>query len=65
MKVLYKAQVHSEKGWQDVSSQWFTDLQTAKNLVTSLEKPRLNHKRVIKKIVTTPHSYQISLAYTD
>jgi hypothetical protein len=65
MKVLYKPQVHSEKGWQDVSSQWFTDLQTAKNLVKSLAKPKLNHKRIIKKIITTPHSYQISLAYTD
>jgi len=65
MKVLYKAQVHSEKGWQDVSSQWFTDFHTAKSLVKSLAKPRLNHKRVVKKIITTPHSYQISLAYTD
>jgi len=65
MKVLYKAQIHSEKGWQDVSSQWFTNFQTAKSLVKSLAKPRLNHKRVIKKIITTPNSYQISLAYVD
>jgi hypothetical protein len=65
MKVLYKAQVHSEKGWQDLSSQWFTDFHVAKNLVKSLAKPRLNHKRVIKKIITNSNSYQISLAYTD